>query len=476
MTVVTGNDWAVLVPPAGATWRPTRKVSICVPAHQPADISRLLDAVALQSYPQHLIEVVIGDDGSTPEVSGSFDPADYGFEVTVVRLERTSAFGAGRARNAAAAAAEGDVLVFLDADMIPEAHVVACYVRWFIDRSDVFVTGLCNFADMNGLTRGDLRRHLSAGTMRAAFSGQHVDDQGWREITFERTSDLRRDTSDAFRVVVGATFALTAEQYAEVGGFRELGVRGIEDTEFGYRVHANGAVMVLDRDAVHWHQGRRTIGVERSPSILADRQPYVERLLPVFGFREGPPRTTPIPVGTVPRVVVHAVEDSDVAQPVQGQDQLLVGPAGIPAGCIELPFLPAYCHVVVPSGACIGPDTPDRLARELSIRNVGAVRVPGPDGREVVAVRTRAWRRIVREHGRTDLLDRPSEVASFLPEITRSFGSWFVSDSVFGVRWVGEPDRSEPLTGGGTVDVRPRRTFWSAIEAVAERVLKWMAR
>ena len=47
--------------------------------------------------------------------------------------------------------------------------------------------------------------------------------------------------------------------------------------------------MVLDRDAVHWHQGRRNMNLERKKQIRLDRRPYVERLLPVQGFRKEVP-------------------------------------------------------------------------------------------------------------------------------------------------------------------------------------------
>ena len=154
MNSIRGNNWSALVPPAGATWTPTRRVSICIPAHNPANLRRVLDAVRLQTYPSSLMEVVIADDGSEPPIRV---PGDYPFPVSVLRLERRLAFGAGRARNAAACRASGDLLVFLDADIVPERQVVACYARWFVDRSDVLAMGLCRFADMEELTDEDFR-------------------------------------------------------------------------------------------------------------------------------------------------------------------------------------------------------------------------------------------------------------------------------------------------------------------------------
>ena len=302
MTVLHGNDWSALVPPADTTWTPTRRVSICIPAHNPANLARVLDALALQTYPSDLIEVVIADDGSDPPIA---TPKGYPFPVAVVRLERTLAFGAGRARNAAASRASGDLLMFLDADIVAERQVVACYGRWFGQRSDVVVTGLCRFADLDTLTDDELHQLVAEDGLSRHLEGRQVDDQEWRENTFGRSDDLRVETTDAFRIVIGATLAVTADQYWAVGGFRELGIRGIEDIEFGYRTHANGAVLVVDRDAVHWHQGRRTMNLQRKAQIKLDREPYAQRLLPVGGFRHGPPDPPDRPVHTVPRAVVH---------------------------------------------------------------------------------------------------------------------------------------------------------------------------
>ena len=123
--------------------------------------------------------------------------------------------------------------------------------------------GVCRFVEMEKLTDEEFGRLVAEDGLGAHFEGKEVDNQEWRKNTLRRTADLRIEAIDAFRIVIGATFAMTTAQYWTAGGFRELGIRGIEDTEFGYRVHDNGAVMVLDRDAVHWHQGRRNVSLDR---------------------------------------------------------------------------------------------------------------------------------------------------------------------------------------------------------------------
>jgi glycosyltransferase involved in cell wall biosynthesis len=435
LTSIRGNDWSALVPPAGTTWTPTRRVSICIPANNPSNLERVLDAVSLQTYPSSLMEVVIADDGSEPPITPS---GRYPFPVSVVRLERTLAFGAGRGRNAAACGARGDLLVFLDADIVPERQVIASYARWFVDRSDVLAMGLCRFADMEELTDEDLRRLVAENGLGAHFEGKDVDDHDWREKTFRRTDDLRLEAVDAFRIVIGATLAISADQYWAVGGFRELGIRGIEDTEFGYRVHANGAIMVLDRDAVHWHQGRRNMSLDRREWIRMERAPYVERLLPVRGFRGHVPDPLDRPVLTVPRAVVHAIGDAGRLNYVRERvdpDHVVVGANEVAQSPDGMPFVASFCDVWLPAEATISERSIRLITRELGRRGVGVILIHAPSGSVLVAMRTRVHRRICDDAG----LKRN---AGINPELVAaaalSFGVWHMAASRAEITWNGD--------------------------------------
>ena len=451
MNPVHGNDWLALVPSADASWTPTRRMSICIPAHNPSNLRRVLDALALQTYPPALMEVVIADDGSDPPITA---PGGYPFPVSVVRLERTLAFGAGRGRNAAARAASGDLLMFLDADIVPERQVVASYARWFVERSDVMAMGLCRFADMEELTDQEFRRLVTEDSLGAHFDGNEIDDQEWREKTFRRTDDLRIEAVDAFRIVIGATFAVTAAQYWAVGGFRELGIRGIEDTEFGYRVHTNGALMVLDRDAIHWHQGRRNMNLDRSSTsargskwqhvwralmrkdpIRREREPYVERLLPVWGFRTYPPDPLDDPVNTVPRTVVHAVGDAERLNDLRlcvDPDHVVVGADEVAQTPDGMPFVASFCDIWLPAEAVISERSMRIIARELERRCVGVIMIHAPSGSVLVAMRTRVHRRVCNGAGlRPDAGPTPELVSAAVA----AFGVWHMAASAAEVTW-----------------------------------------
>jgi glycosyltransferase involved in cell wall biosynthesis len=84
--------------------------SVVVAAYNAAGTIGEAIASALEQRPPPL-EVVVGDDESTDDLAGALAP--FGDAVRVVRIEHG---GEGAAKNAAARAARGDFIAFLDAD------------------------------------------------------------------------------------------------------------------------------------------------------------------------------------------------------------------------------------------------------------------------------------------------------------------------------------------------------------------------
>src|SRR5262249_6920904 len=104
-------------------------VSVCIPffEHQ-RYLATLVAAFEDQSYPD--LEVVVVNDGSGPEPSEAFDRVAAGTRDGRFRSLTTENRGPGAARNAAAEAATGDLLLFFDADDLPKGRdFVASLVR-----------------------------------------------------------------------------------------------------------------------------------------------------------------------------------------------------------------------------------------------------------------------------------------------------------------------------------------------------------
>ncbi len=444
---VIGNDWSVLVPDPDAAWTPHAVVSICIPTRDPGPgLARTLKCLAVQTYPADLIEVVIADDGSDIPIAV---PDGLPYDVKVVRQERTLDFGAGQARNLAATAATGEILFFLDADVVPERQVVESYARWF-DRCDLVVPmGICRFVDVDHLDDQALVALVEAGEMAEHFAGTDVDDQGWRERHFERTHDLRIEAIDAFRVTIGATLAVSADRFHAVGGFPELGVRGVEDTAFGHRVHNDGGILILDRDAMHWHQGRRNVSdPARRERINEVRAPFVESLMPVRGFRRGePPVAPPVEIVPIARIRTHGdtVATGLTRRSIEAVASRNVAIADDP---VAAAYDGAFVQVELPGGVLWSPSTVEQIVALFDAHQVGVVKavVEGTVGAIVTVARTRALRRAVRV--RPD--DDPLTVAGEL------FGAWWVDGASLGLATAGaDGSAAHDQDLGGDGDVTP---------------------
>jgi GT2 family glycosyltransferase len=422
---VVGNDWMTLVPPPDATWTPRATVSICVPTRNPGrGLARTLRCLAEQTYPSHLFEVVVGDDGSDAPIDL---PGGLPYETRVVRQDRTLDFGAGRARNLAGRSASGDILFFLDADVIPERQVVESYARWFAQSDLAVPMGLCRFVDVDDLDDDVLVDLVANDGMGGYFANTEVDDQTWRETHFLRTNDLRSEAIDAFRVVIGATLAVSASGFAAVGGFPELGVRGVEDTAFGYRIHNDGGVLILDRDAQHWHQGRRNLSDPLVRQRINEvRAPYVESVMPVKGFRRGePPTDPPVDVAPVARVRVHG-DPAAADQTRRSVTAIRSANVAFAEDLVGAVSDPAFLQVDLPAGVTWSSATVSRLVDTMSQHPVGVIKalVEGSAGEFVTVSRTRALRRALRTRPDADPISTAGEL----------FGTWWVDAASLSLR------------------------------------------
>ncbi|WP_394296598.1 glycosyltransferase, partial [Nocardiopsis ganjiahuensis] len=121
------NDYAPLTPPPLGEWTPTLSVSVVIPAHgSPDKLALVLASLAAQSYPAHLMEVVVVDDGSPePLALPDVRPAN-----TRLLTSAPGGWGSAHAVNTGVAASSGQVVLRLDADMLVYREHVESQMRW----------------------------------------------------------------------------------------------------------------------------------------------------------------------------------------------------------------------------------------------------------------------------------------------------------------------------------------------------------
>jgi len=307
---VRGNDWRSLpVAPPGA-FEPARLASVVVPYYEAPDALALtLAGLERQTYPQELFEVIVVDDGSDPPLELA---APTSLRVQVIHQEDLG-FGLARARNNGARAASGDILAFLDCDMIPEAGWLAAHARWHHAACDAVSLGFRRHVDVAGIDAHAVRDRPDS--LAELFAGRPAQSPQWIERRMARTDDLADGTEDVYRVVTGGNFAVSAEFFVGVGGFDDSFTQwGDEDIEFGWRAHALGALLVPERSALCWHQGPGTLLSAEERASLAQQREKISHLIPDRRLRSAAAGRS----FTVPEIVVsvdpqHCDEDEVLA-------------------------------------------------------------------------------------------------------------------------------------------------------------------
>lgn len=200
------------------------RFSVIIPAYNAAaTLARAIESVRAQSWPAH--EIIVVDDGShdaSADVARGFGAA--------VHLIRQPNGGVSRARNAGAAAADGDWLAFLDADDWYAPDRLKRHADWIIDDPALdFLTGDYEYRDAAGELLGTSMAQHASGRMalrKAAGAAQVVLDTPQEIAAF--VADHFGDTH---------TLSVPRARFAALGGY-PTGFRVCEDVHFLARLVA----------------------------------------------------------------------------------------------------------------------------------------------------------------------------------------------------------------------------------------------
>ena len=298
---VEGNDWKSLDTTPLERFKPRLSATVVVPYYQAPDALALtLAGLERQNYPRDLFEVIVVDDGSDPPLEMS-EPSPLNVRVT---HQPDLGFGLARARNNGARAAQGDIVVFLDCDMIPADEWLAAHARWHHAASDAMSIGFRRHLDVAGVSAADVRNR--GGTLDEMFADRPFHRPEWIESHMARTAELTSEDDDLFRVASGGNLGMSRDFYWEVGGNDESFTQwGAEDVEFGYRAFTLGALLVPERRALCWHQGEGATPSSAESRSLEQQRAKLSQLIAHHGFRRAKPGRS----FTVPQYVVSVATD-----------------------------------------------------------------------------------------------------------------------------------------------------------------------
>ncbi len=195
-------------------------ISVVVPAYNNQNtIGLCLDALLAQTAPRESYEVIVVDDGSTDATAQAADARG-------VRVIRQPNRGPGAARNTGAQQGTGEIIIFVDADSVPDEHFVEKLAAPFCDPEIAGASG----------EKKNRQSNLWARFVQAEY------DYKYERIAAHPTIDFVDSSTAAYRRKV----------FLGNGGFDTMMMEA-EDTELSFRLSERGYRMVLVRDAIAFH-------------------------------------------------------------------------------------------------------------------------------------------------------------------------------------------------------------------------------
>jgi GT2 family glycosyltransferase len=224
------------------------KVSVVVCTHNGAGtLAECLGGLSQLDYPDY--EVIVVDDGST---DGSAEIAD----AHPVRVIRTPNRGLSAARNEGLAAAEGEIVAYIDDDAVPDSHWLRYLAATFVDSDHAGVGG----PNVPPPDDGD----VAACVANAPGGPVHVllSDQVAEHIP-------------------GCNMAFRRDWLEAIGGFDpQFRVAG-DDVDVCWRLQEHGGTLGFHPGALVWHRRRATLrrfwrqqrGYGRAEALLERKWP-----------------------------------------------------------------------------------------------------------------------------------------------------------------------------------------------------------
>lgn len=265
---IRGNDYTSLNPPRIGAWTPTMRVSIVIPAYNNQDkLDLTLAGLATQTYPAELMEVIVVDNGSEPRLTL---PA---LRPPGTRIIRCDTPGRASARNAGLAIATGDVIHWLDSDVVLDREAVEAHMRWHHLAPYLVVTGYLRFSSAEPPSPQAV---VAAQDLGLLFEPSEPHE--WIVDLVERTGGLREHAHRTFSLHIGGCTSVNARLFEVAGPMDEQLFLG-QDTEMGYRLAQAGAAFIPEPLARGYHLGptmrmRNKEPITRvSHAFIADRIP-----------------------------------------------------------------------------------------------------------------------------------------------------------------------------------------------------------
>lgn len=285
------NDYATAIADARLMSMPETPVSVIIPVYnRRVMLERTLACLTHQTYPLHLIEIVIADDGSSDEPEGLLDSFAGRFGAMRIVRQEDKGYRLSEVRNLGLEAAANDLLILLDCDMAPVPRLVELFVRHLSAEPNAIYCGHRRYVDANEIEPSTVLDSIEPMLSLPDIRPDNImvtndDDHGptvdWRLPMYQATDELRHEPHP-FLAVCGGNIGFTRATFDVSGPFDiAFTAWGGEDAEWGYRAWNRGVYIIPILDACGLHQeppgGRnetdREAGRKETLPLLVDRCP-----------------------------------------------------------------------------------------------------------------------------------------------------------------------------------------------------------
>ena len=208
------------------------RVSVVIPTWNRADLlAQTLDKIETQTVPRDFYEIVVVDNESSDHTQAVLEQKSRTYPN--LRAFSQSKRGAAATRNTGIRAAKGEIVLFIDDDILAEPGLIEAHWRYHqAHRSSSIVGGVVTPWDN---CKEPFLRYLRD---RGIFNPYSIAC-GPMDFSYYHTGNV-----STARSVLN-----------EVGGFNEqFAIYGMEDIELGYRIERHGSRIVHGPDAKAVHQ------------------------------------------------------------------------------------------------------------------------------------------------------------------------------------------------------------------------------
>lgn len=238
-------------------------VSVIIPVFNRYQLlANTLAAMTHQTYPQDLTEIIVVDDGSDDAVFEVIRNYETRLNLHYVR-QADEGYRLSAARNLGVRFSRGQVVVVMDADILPLPTDIENYLAVLHVADNAVLLGHRKYVDVSQVSDADILRSMEVVTSLPSIhpdndvagckneEGESVD---WRFLQYLKSGYLVKDLWP-FSKLVGATFALPRQLLDKAGEFdEEFQAWGCEDGEFGFRLYNEGAYFIPMLNVVSLHQ------------------------------------------------------------------------------------------------------------------------------------------------------------------------------------------------------------------------------